>query len=141
MTEDCKNEVPAINRCLGTIFKTMKKLEKLGVLSNFNYCLHTSGVMHTHGWPSMQDIVMKSLREQDTDTLNKVVQSDLNDKDITNKEPKVFLGKLPSGLDASRDCLRPLLVEMVRVWQSKGMYIPYLYYLILKPTHNLRVCI
>ena len=126
MAEDSKNDIPAINRSIGTVMKAMEKLKKLGVLCNFSYCLPLSGTIYSHGWETVETMVLNNFDSMDDDTYNAIVQKNLKDikkdKTILSREPKVFFGSLPFALDASRDQLRPLLVEMVRVAQSKGMY-------------------
>ena len=122
MAENNKNDNSGINRHLGTILKTMDKLQKCGVLCNISYCLPTSGTVYTRGWPTMENVILNTLRKESQDKVKEVIQRDLknNTDSSTQTEPKVFLGSLPFAQDVSRDQLRPLLVEMVRVSQSKG---------------------
>lgn len=118
-------EIPAINRCLTMILKSMDKLQSLGVACNFTYCLPHSGAIITRGWDTMSDLVLRAITSEDHAELSQVLQKDIaavkKSAPVSSENPVAILGEMPSALKASRDQLRPLLTEMVRIAQSKGI--------------------
>lgn len=117
-------EIPAINRCLTVIFKSIDKLQTLGVACNVTYCLPHSGAVITRGWDTIADKIVRTISSEDYKTFSEVLQRDLasmkTSAPVSSKDPRAVLGDMPSALTASRDHLRPLLTEMVRISQSKG---------------------
>ena len=123
--------IPVINRCLDSISKSMIKLQSLGVLTNFTYCLPPTGTIYTRGsWSSMTDMVAKNVNETGYKDFNAKVQEELSSiltRD-SNHVALPLLGSLPEGKKASRDDLRPILTEMVRIAQSDGKFFYFFFF-------------
>ena len=123
--------IPVINRCLDSISKSMIKLQSLGVLTNFTYCLPPTGTIYTRGsWSSMTDMVAKNVNETGYKDFNAKVQEELSGiltRD-SNHVALPLLGSLPDGKKASRDDLRPILTEMVRIAQSDGKFFYFFFF-------------
>ena len=72
----------------------------------------------------MTDMVAKNVNETGYEDFNTKVQEELScilARDIDNVALPL-LGTLPDGKNASRDDLRPILTEMVRISQSDGKF-------------------
>ena len=116
----------SINRCLSNIMKAMDKLQSIGVVCNLTYCLPQSGAIMTRGWDSISQLILRSISSKDNAEFNETVQRDLakikTSAPVSSQDPLPILGEMPLALKSNRDQLRPLLTDMVRISQSKGMY-------------------
>ena len=127
--ENFSKDIPVINRCLAAIAKNIEKLQSVGVPSYFAYCLPPAGTIFTRGtWKTMDNVIKSAIGCTDHTEFSKQVQEDLKKLKsktvpVKQQEPVPILGALPDATKASRDELRPILTEMVRIDQSKGKVI------------------
>ena len=100
------------------------KLQSLRVLTNLTYCLPGSSTIFTKGWSTVSQLTIEVINREDR-TFKSQIESDLRDlseKAKTEQEPIAILGYLPPSEGCSRDKLRPLLLEMIRISQSRGKH-------------------
>ena len=116
--------IPAINRSLDAIAKQIDKLKSLGVMSNFTYCIPPTGTLYSRGtWTAMKQLIMTSFSKTNFADFNKNVKHDMDNlaSQANENQPTPILGTLPDA-KSSRDELKPIVTEMVRISQAKGMF-------------------
>jgi hypothetical protein len=125
LLEKCDMEdsnISAINRCLSQVSKLMDKLQGFGVLANVTYCLPGSATIYTKGWETIAKLTKEVINKEDKNFTARIEKDLLNLKDghRQDQELTAILGYLPPTEGASRDKIRPLLLEMIRISQSRG---------------------
>lgn len=119
-----EGDTNAINNALRKLQKAREKLQSLGVLVNTTYCLPHSGAFFSVGWDSMAKLITNAVNNKD-EMFEEQKKQDLaklnTGQNSSCMSVCAIFPTLPPAKDSSRDEMRPLLLEMIRVSQCKGM--------------------